>query len=65
MIRNKLVDEADLLMLIYRNRMLDAGEDGPGLHSTSPHSCSIVTRTHDMERECPGRNGMEYRLHAW
>ena len=46
--------------------MLDAGDDGPGLHSTSPHSCSIATRTHGMERECPGRNGMEYvdRLHG-
>ena len=46
--------------------MLDAGDDGPGLHSTSPHSCNIATRTHAMERECPDRSGMKYvdRLHG-
>ena len=38
--------------------MLDAGDDGPGIMSTN--SCNIATRTHDMERECSGRIGMEY-----
>ena len=37
---------------------MDVEDDGPGLHPTSPHSCIIATRTYDMERECPGRNGM-------
>ena len=57
---------ADSWMLIYRSSRLDAVDAGPGLHSTSPHSCNIVTRTHGMERECPGRSGMEYvdRLHG-
>ena len=52
-------------MLIYPNRRLDDGGDGPGLHSTSPLRRRIATKMQENDRLYPGRNGMVFlgRLH--